>query len=343
MRRQAVAAAGGVEESGELQRLAARGGLEGVTGLVLQRSRVDLVALGRTHPTSGGEHDGDRLVGDQRSLVDGLGGLALDDLRSARIAVSFGIGGQLGADQFAQHRFAAEHRPQLVALGGELCLLAPDLHLFELGEVAQLGLEDGIRLDLAQRETLHQHRLRLILTTDDADHLVEVEEGREQAVEDVQPTLDLVEPPLEAAPYRGDAELQPLREDVAQPHDPRPTIKADHIEVDAVVTLEIGGGEQVRHQLLDIDLAAFGDDDESGRVLVVGLIAQVFDHRQFLGAHLLGDLLEDLGAGGLPRQRPDDDAIVLDAVGGPGAETAGALVVDRRDLGARRDDLGPGG
>ena len=99
----------------------------------------------------------------------------------------------------------------------------------------------------------------------------------------------------------------------------------------------------MRHQLLDIDLAAFGDDDESGRVLVVGLIAQVVDHRQFLGAHLLGDLLEDLGTAGLPRHRFDDDVIVLDAVSGAGAETAGAVVVDRRDLGARRDDLGAGG
>jgi hypothetical protein len=36
--------------------------------------------------------------------------------------------------------------------------------------------------------------------------------------------------------------------------------------------------------------------------LVIGLVAQVLDHRQLLGAHLLGDLLDDLGRRHLVRQ-----------------------------------------
>jgi hypothetical protein len=45
---------------------------------------------------------------------------------------------------------------------------------------------------------------------------------------------------------------------------------------------------------------------------VVGLVAQVGDHRQLLGLHLRGDLLQHLGPGDLVRQRGDDDVAVLD-------------------------------
>ena len=80
-----------------------------------------------------------------------------------------------------------------VALGGERLLLLADLHLLELGEVAQAGVEDLLGLLVRELEALHQHRLRLILAADDADHLVEIEEGDQQAIEDVQAPGDLVE------------------------------------------------------------------------------------------------------------------------------------------------------
>ena len=48
----------------------------------------------------------------------------------------------------------------------------------------------------------------------------------------------------------------------------------------------------MRHELLGVELATLRHDDETRRIFVIGLIAQVIDHRQFLGAHLLGDLLE---------------------------------------------------
>ena len=69
---------------------------------------------------------------------------------------------------------------------GELLLLVADLHFLELGEMAQLGFEDRLGLDLGELEALHEHGLRLVLAADDADHLVEIEIRRQQAIEDVQ-------------------------------------------------------------------------------------------------------------------------------------------------------------
>src|SRR3546814_8200476 len=71
---------------------------------------------------------------------------------------------------------AAEGRDQLVALGGQLGLLAADLHFLEPRELAQPGLEDVVGLLLAELEALHEDGLGLVLAADDADHLVEVEE-----------------------------------------------------------------------------------------------------------------------------------------------------------------------
>ncbi len=79
-----------------------------------------------------------------------------------------------------------EDRIELVAFRLQLLLLLADLHLFELGEVAQLGLEDELGLLLRQLEALHEDGLGLVLATDDADHLIEVQINRDQAFEDVQ-------------------------------------------------------------------------------------------------------------------------------------------------------------
>src|SRR4029450_11687087 len=80
----------------------------------------------------------------------------------------------------------------------QLALLAADLHLLELGEVAQLQLEHGLGLRVGQPEALHELRLGMLLAADDADHLVDVEVGDQVAVEDVQPGEDLVVAALEA-------------------------------------------------------------------------------------------------------------------------------------------------
>ncbi len=133
------------------------------------------------------------------------------------------------------------------------------------------------------------------------DHLIQIEEGHQQAFQQVQTLLDLVQAELQTTAHGTDAIGQPLAEQGAQVLHLRPPIEADDVGVDPVTGLQIGGGEQVLHQRLDIDPVGARDDDDATGVLVVRLITQVGDHWQLLGLHLPGDLLEHLGAGHLVR------------------------------------------
>ena len=52
--------------------------------------------------------------------------------------------------------------------------------------------------------------------------------------------------------------------------------------VDAIAPLKVCRCKEVVHQLLRINTVASGHDDESSRMLVIGLIPQVLHHRQLL-------------------------------------------------------------
>ena len=109
--------------------------------------------------------------------------------RTAIISGGFGFFGRR-----LQQRLGTQRLFQRVALGGQFRLFAADLHLLQFREVAQLQLQDGLGLLVAQPEARHQGRLGLVLVADDRDHLVDVEEGDQQAVEDVQAAQHLVQP-----------------------------------------------------------------------------------------------------------------------------------------------------
>jgi hypothetical protein len=99
----------------------------------------------------------------------------------------------------------AQQLDELFAFLGELLVLAADFHFLQLAQGTQAEIEDRFGLYIRETERLHQNRLRLILVPDDADHLVDVKEGDQIAVEQVQTLLDLVEAVLEpgARPLRG--------------------------------------------------------------------------------------------------------------------------------------------
>src|SRR6185312_329962 len=242
---QRVGAAGAVDEDRRLQAPAASHRLEAITALVGERVRIDVVALGGANEAAGREHDRHRLIGNERGLIDGLRGLPLDDAGAPLIAVLGRILADLAGDELLQSHLALQQRLELLALGHELLLLLTDLHLLELGEVTQPGVEDLLGLLVRELEALHQHRLRLILAADDADHLVEIEVDDEQAIQDVQPPADPLQPVLQASGDGGNSEIEPLRQDGLEPHDARASIEADDVEVDAIVALEIRRGEQV--------------------------------------------------------------------------------------------------
>jgi hypothetical protein len=113
-----------------------------------------------------------------------------------------GIGLELVAHQPPQPGLAAQDLLQRAALGRQLILLAADLHLLELRQVPQLQFRIASACRSDRPKVRHQHRLGLVLAADDADHLVDVQVGDQQAVEHVQPRLDLVQPVLEPAPSR---------------------------------------------------------------------------------------------------------------------------------------------
>ncbi len=98
----------------------------------------------------------------------------------------------------------------------------------------------------------------------------------------------------------------------------------------------------MRHQAVHIDAVGARHYHQTGRVLVIRLVAQVGHHGQLLGGHLPGDLLEDLGARGLVRQGCDDDLAVFQRPDGALLDRALAGLVDFADLIAGRDDLGVG-
>ncbi len=153
----------------------------------------------------------------------------------------------------------------------------------------------------------------------------------------------LVQPVLQAPPYRGDAEAQPLADQRMQPLDRRTAIGADDVHVDPVAAFQIGGGEQVLHQLLGIHPVGARHYDDTGRILVIRLIAQVGYQRQLLGLHLRGDLLQHLGPGHLMRQCGDDDIAVIAAPDRAAADRTAPGGVEIQQLAARGDDFRLGG
>ena len=340
MRRQRVGASGAVDEHRRLQAPSTGERLKGVAALVGERARLDVVALRRAHPAAGGQHHGHRLVGDEARLIDRLGRLALDDLGAPLVAIRFRIGADLGGDELPELRLALQQRLELLALSRERLLLLADSHLLEPGQMPQARVEDLLGLLIGELEALHQQRLGLVLAADDTDHLVQIEEGDEQAIEDVQPLADLVQAVLQAARDGRGAEFEPLAQDLLQAHHPRAAVERDDVEIDAVVALQVGGGEQVVHELHQIDAVGARHDDQPRRILVIGLVAQVLHHRQLLGAHLLGDLLLHARRRHLVGKRRDDDVAVLDLPGGARLESADALVVELLQVRARGNDLG---
>jgi hypothetical protein len=146
------------------------------------------------------------------------------------IAVLRGVGLDLVSHQALELRARLQDHRDLGALGLELIEFSLDLHLLELGEVAQLGFEDVVGLGLAQLEARHQLRLGLVLAPDDADHLVEIQVGDAQAFQQVQALVDLVEPELQAPAHRVLPELQPLRQQRLEVLELRAAVEADHVQ-----------------------------------------------------------------------------------------------------------------
>ncbi|GBE09914.1 hypothetical protein BMS3Abin12_00466 [bacterium BMS3Abin12] len=295
--------------------------------------------LGRAHPAALGEHHRHRFAGNQCGLIEGPRRGPGDDRRAARVPVALGVLQDLLADERLQPAPRGQRLLQPVPLDGQRLLLAADASLLESRQVTQFQLQDRLGLRIGESEAFPQHRFRPVLAADDHDHLVEVQECDQQAFEDMQSPADLLQPVLQAPAHGGGAEIEPFDEQRAQIADMRAAVETDDVALHAVAAFEVRSGEQVRHQGLGVDAAGTRHDHQPRRVLVVGLVAQVLDHRQFAHPHLDRDLLQHAAARDLERQRRDDDIAVIPLVARSGAHAAHARAVHGPDLIGAGDDL----
>ena len=199
----------------------------------------------------------------------------------------------------------------------QVAVLLLDLVALERGEVAQAQVDDGLGLLVAEAEALHEAhlgRFGVLARPDDADDLVQVGDGDQQAFQDVGPLLGLVE--LEPGAADDDVLLvgDVVAQHVAQREGLRhPVGQGQHVDPEGGLhgaVLE----ELVEHHLGD-GLALELDDDAHARA--VGLVAQVGDLGDLLLPHQLGDLLDELGLVHLVGELGDDDGrlALLDRLG----------------------------
>ena len=162
--------------------------------------------------------------------------------------------------------------------------------------------------------------------------LVDVQKRDEIALEDMQAPLDALETMGKTPPHRIATEAQPLAQNAVEAAHAGSAVDTDHVEVDAIAALEIRRCEEMTHQSVAIDAIRARHDYQARRILVIRFIAQIGDHRQLLGLHLLGDLFQDLRARGLERQSRHHDVTLLELPNGPEPQTSSPRGVELSDL-----------
>ena len=182
-----------------------------------------------------------------------------------------------------------------------------ELHLLQPRELAQARVEDGLGLDLAELEGRDQLLLRLVLVADDADHLVEVEVGDPEAVEDVEAGLDLGQPVAGAADQHIAAMVEEGQQHLLQPHDAGRAAGVEDVEVDAEAVLQVRELEQALHQDGGLDVARLGLQHQAH--VLGALVADVAQQRQALVLDQLGQLLDQVGLLHLVGDLGDDDLV----------------------------------
>ena len=225
-------------------------------------------------------------------------------------------------------------------------MLAAEFHFFQAGQLAQAGVEDGVGLDVRQGEGLDQTGLGLLLIADDADHLVQVEVGDHQAVEDVQTRLDLAQPVAGAADQHVAAVIEEGSQGLLQVHDARRAARIKDVEVDAEACLQIGELEQALHQHLGLDVAALGFEDQAH--VLGALVTHVAQQRGLLGVDELGEAFHQVGLLHLIGHLGDDDLVhalaqILLLPLRPNADAAPAGGIGFQHRGAGLDDHPSGG
>ena len=119
----------------------------------------------------------------------------------------------------AQQGRVGKDRAQGVDLAREVIALLLQFQPGELGQAAQLQVEDVGRLQLGQVEDAHQPALGgggVVGGADELDHFVDVKDRDEQALDEVELVLALAQPVCRAPPHDLDAEVDEDLQEVLQ-------------------------------------------------------------------------------------------------------------------------------
>ena len=252
------------------------------------------------------DRDDDVLVGDQ-VLVGHLAAGVVGDPGPAGAGVLGLERGQLVLDDGQDARRVGQDVLQLGDELDDLEVLVLDLLALEGGQAGKAHVQDGLGLDLGQPEAGHEvvaGRLDVGRLADGLDDLVEVVERDLEAFEDVGPGAGLLQVELGAAAD----DLAPVVDVVLQDGLERQRLglavdQGEHVQVERDLHRRVL--EQVVQDAVRVGVAL--DLDVDAHAVAVGLVAQVGDALDLLGADELGDLLEQGGLVHHVGQLGDDD------------------------------------
>jgi len=163
---------------------------------------------------------------------------------------------QLLDHEVAQDALGVEHAAMLVALLFQPLFLVVEPHAIEARELPEAQVDDVLGLPLAETPFFGEFALGLGLVlarADELDDLVDLDEGLDAALDDVQAVLDLVEAVLRPALDRGNAEFGPFLQHADDALGVGQAVtEAQPREVERVAHLEAGVHQQRLHHFVHV-------------------------------------------------------------------------------------------
>ena len=289
------------------------------------------------------------IVGDlQRGGGGSDGGSRSQQYGATRRAVLGGHLGQVFRDDSTQFGLVIDDESKPLDALAQLVTLGLQLDRGELGESTKLHVEDVVGLHLVEVEGCHESgagRCRVLGGPDDGNDVVDVDDGQQQSLDEVQPVLGLVELEVGAPQRDLEAMVEVDLQHLLQTEGSRLSLdQADGVDREGV--LELGELVQPLQQGLRVD-AVLDLYHQTGAVGQVGEVLDVGDAGDLLGLHQGLDLVDDALRADHVRQLGDDDAAasrgdLLDAGGGADLEGALAGSVGASDA-VKADDPPAGG
>ena len=224
----------------------------------------------------------------------------------------------------------------------ELVVLIGDLLPLQGGQLAQLHVEDGLRLDLVDLQELHQAGLGLRRRrgpADQRDDLVDAVEGLEQAAQDVGALFGLAQQEARTADDDLDLVVDPVPDELVEAQRTRHALdQGQHVRAERLLQL------RVLVQVVEDDLGdrvALEHDDEALARTAGGLVAYVGDPGDLPFLDLLRDLQSEVVRVDLVGEFADDQARtaldLLDLDHGAHGDQAAARTVGVLDAPAADD------